>query len=76
MSKAAKALAKILSGTSDKNVSFDEAVYVLTKAGFVLDGGKGSHQVYRHANGKMIVLPKHGKKIKPIYVKLIRKLLT
>lgn len=76
MSKAEKALEKILSGKSDKNVSAQEAVYVLAKSGFVRDGGKGSHQVYRHADGRKMVLPIHGKDLKPIYVRLIRELLT
>jgi len=76
MSKAEKALAKILGGQSDKNVTFAEAVYVLEKAGFVRDGGKGSHQVYRHADGRKMVLPAHGKDIKPVYVRQIRNLLT
>ena len=64
-----------MSGLSDKNVSFAEAVYVLEKRGFILDGGKGRHQIYRHADARKIVLPKHGKDLKPIYVKLIRDLL-
>jgi predicted RNA binding protein YcfA (HicA-like mRNA interferase family) len=75
MSKAAKVLAKIMAGKSDRNVSFDEAVYVLTRCGFVQDGGKGSHQIYRHQDGRKIVLPYHGKDIKPVYIRQIRELL-
>ncbi len=75
VSKAAKLLGKIMSGLSDKNVAFDEAVYVLEHAGFVHDGGKGSHQVYRHPDGRKMVLPRHGKDMKPVYVRQIRELL-
>jgi predicted RNA binding protein YcfA (HicA-like mRNA interferase family) len=75
MSKAQKILQKILSGQSDKNIMFDEAVYVLRNAGFIYDGGKGSHQVYRNIDGRKMVLPRHGKEIKPVYVRQIRELL-
>lgn len=75
MSKAEKALQKILQGQSDKNVTFDEAVYALKKKGFVHDGGKGSHQVFRHPDGRKMVLPHHGKDMKPVYVRQIRELL-
>jgi len=64
-----------MGGKSDGNVSFDEAVYVLVRLGFVLDGGKGSHQVYRHADGRKMVLPCHGKDIKPVYIRQIREML-
>jgi|GEM_PF-1218039 len=75
MSKSEKALRKLMSGESDKNITMDEALYVLTRSGFVLDGGKGSHQVYRHPDGRKMVLPVHGKDIKPIYIRQIRKIL-
>lgn len=75
MSKAEKALAKILSGTSDKNVTMDEAIYVLERAGFKWDGGKGSHRVYRHDDGRKMTLTVHGNMIKPVYVRQIRNLL-
>lgn len=76
MSKREKLFAKILRGISDKNVTFDEAVYVLEESGFERDGGKGSHQVFRHKDGRKMVIPHHGKEIKPVYVKLIRKLIS
>lgn len=75
MSKAQKALEKILQGLSDNNVTFDEAIMVLTRVGFVYAGGKGSHQAYRHADGRKIILPRHGKDLKVVYVKQIRELL-
>ena len=76
MSKAEKALAKILSGDCDKNVTADEALYALARTGFVKDGGKGSHQVWRHPDGRKVVLPIHGKDLKPLYVRQIRTILS
>ena len=60
VSKSAKALAKIMDPAQVRNVSFDEAIAVLERSGFLWDGGKGSHQVYRHPDGRKITLPKHG----------------
>ncbi len=76
MSKKAKLLAKLKAGTSDKAFTFDEAVQLLLNAGFILDGGKGSHQVYRHKDGRRMVIPFHGKTVKPVYIREIRKLLN
>jgi len=75
MSKSEKAIAKILKGQSDHNVTFKKAVFVLQRKGFILDGGKSSHQVFRHPDGRKIVLPCHGNQLKPIYIRQIRELL-
>ncbi len=75
MSKADKALQKILRAGSEKNVTFDELTTVLSREGFVHDGSKGSHQVWRHPDGRKITLTRHGNTIKPIYVKTARQLL-
>lgn len=64
-----------MSGESDKSFTFDEVELVLLHAGFLLDGGKGSHHVYRHEDGRKMVLPRHGNTIKPIYVKKVREML-
>ena len=72
MSKSEKALAKILSGQSDHKVTFKEAVFVLQREGFILDGGKASHQVFRHPDGRKMVLPCHGNQLKSIYIRQIR----
>ena len=56
-------------------MSFEELITVLGRAGFIHDGGKGSHQVWRHPDGRKITLPRHGNTIKPIYVKTARNLL-
>ena len=75
MSKKAKLRAKLMSGTSDKGFTFAEAELLLLSAGFVRDGGEGSHHVYRHADGRKAVLVFHGKDIKPAYIRQIRNLL-
>lgn len=64
-----------MAGNQDKAFSFDEAELLLLQAGFILDGGEGSHRVYRHTDGRKMVLPFHGKNIKPAYIREIRKLL-
>jgi len=75
MSQAEKALAKLMSGQSDRNFTFAELTGILAREGFIHDGGRGSHQVWRHADGRKVVLPRHGNTIKPIYVKTVRQLL-
>jgi predicted RNA binding protein YcfA (HicA-like mRNA interferase family) len=72
MGKAERLKAKIMNPDQVHNVTFAEAVSVLERAGFVWDLGTGSHQVYRHPDGRRITLPKHGNLIKPIYVSQIR----
>ena len=64
-----------MSGTQDRAFSFGDAEQLLLQSGFVMDGGKGSHKVYRHPDGRKMVLPFHGKDIKPAYIREIRKLL-
>lgn len=75
MSKKAKLRAKLMAGTHDRAFTFDEVTQLLIHEGFILDGGKGSHCVYRHPDGRKQVLPRHGKDVKPAYIKQIRKLL-
>jgi len=69
-------LAKLLAGNNDRAFTFDETTQLLAQEGFILDGGKGSQCVYRHPDGRKVVLPRHGKEVKPAYIKLIRKLLS
>ncbi len=75
MSNAKKARKKVLTPGSELNVSFEELITVLSGDGFFRDGGKGSHQVWRHPDGRKIILPRHGNEIKPIYIKTARALL-
>ena len=39
-----------------------EAVRVLRRHGFVLIGQRGSHQKWRHANGRQVIVAQHGRK--------------
>ena len=43
-----------------------EVVKVLRKHGFALITQKGSHQKWRHANGRQVIVAVHGKKPIPI----------
>ena len=39
---------------------------MLRKHGFVLVGQRGSHQKWRHANGRQVIVAMHGNKLIPI----------
>jgi predicted RNA binding protein YcfA (HicA-like mRNA interferase family) len=43
-----------------------EVVRVLRKRGFALVSQKGSHQKWRHSNGRQVIVPLHGNKPIPI----------
>ncbi len=43
-----------------------EITRVLKKNGFELAGQKGSHQKWRHPNGRQVIVPVHGSKPIPI----------
>ncbi|MGO9245365.1 MAG: type II toxin-antitoxin system HicA family toxin [Verrucomicrobiia bacterium] len=43
-----------------------EVARVLKRNGFVLIGQKGSHQKWRHANGRQVIAAVHGNKPIPI----------
>jgi predicted RNA binding protein YcfA (HicA-like mRNA interferase family) len=43
-----------------------EVVKVLRKHGFVLIAQSGSHQKWRHANGRQVIVAMHGNKPIPI----------
>ena len=76
MGKGEKLAAKLLSGKSDKNFSFDDLCYVLERAGFHLRRGKGSHRIY-YKEGVIEIInvqPRNGK-AKPYQVKQVRDLL-
>jgi len=75
MSTAEKALAKILSGNSDKNVSFAELKNALSARGWKLDRIRGSHHSFISPTGELLTVPVHGKVIKPAYVKQAREYL-
>ena len=43
-----------------------EIVKVLRRHGFVLVGQSGSHQKWRHANGRQVIVAMHGSKLIPL----------
>lgn len=47
-----------------------EVVRVLRQHGFALAGQKGSHQKWRHSDGRQVIVPQHG--IKPIPIGTLR----
>ena len=46
--------------------SATEVVRVLRKQGFAMVSRKGSHQKWRHANGRQVIVAMHGNKSIPI----------
>ena len=46
--------------------SAKEVVKVLRRHGFVLVGQSGSHQKWRHANGRQVIVAMHGSKPIPL----------
>jgi predicted RNA binding protein YcfA (HicA-like mRNA interferase family) len=78
MSKAEKLAAKLLTGRSDKNFSFDDLCYILERAGFQLRHGSGSHRIY-HKDGVIEIInlqPRSGGEAKPYQVRQVRELLV
>jgi predicted RNA binding protein YcfA (HicA-like mRNA interferase family) len=43
-------------------LSAQDVIRVLKRNGFVLTGQKGSHQKWRHANGRQVIVAMHGSK--------------
>ncbi len=78
MSKAEKLAAKLLTGRSDRNFSFDDLCHLIEKAGFESRGGKGSHRIYAKIGIMEIinVQPRSGGEAKPYQVKQVRELLV
>ena len=69
MSKYEKLLLKILSGTSDANIHFDDLCDLLESYGFEVRI-KGSHHIFRKEGvAEKINLQKDGNKAKPYQVK-------
>ena len=75
MNRKAKLRAKLMGGTHDQGFTFADAELLLLTTGFVRGGGEGSHRVYRHADGRKMVLASHGKDVKPAYIRQLRQLL-
>ncbi|MEZ5386782.1 MAG: type II toxin-antitoxin system HicA family toxin [Prosthecobacter sp.] len=76
MSVFGKALHRLLSGSADANIDFDDLCRVLTHLGFVMRT-KGSHHIF-HREGvpEIINLQPRGSLAKPYQVKQVRDILT
>jgi hypothetical protein len=74
--KFSKILLKVLSGSSDANINFDDLCYLLEYLGFTRRV-KGSHNIFKKLGIETkINLQKDGSKAKHYQVNQIRKLLT
>lgn len=76
MSKIDKLVHRILSGGSDKNISFDEIVRILENFGFE-KRVKGSHHIFFKNNVEEIlnIQPMNDGKAKPYQVKQVREII-
>lgn len=74
MGKSEKLLRKILQGTSDTNISFEDLCRLLRRFGFE-ERTRGSHHIFVKSGIKrQIVLQPQGNKAKPYQVKQVREL--
>ena len=76
MSRPAKTLEKVLSGTSDANIAFDDLCGLLKYLGFD-ERVKGSHHIFTKEGVEEILnlQPKKGGKAKPYQVKQLREVI-
>ena len=76
MSKIDKLILKILKGTSDSNIKFDELINLLEYLGFE-KRIRGSHHIFRKEEiQKRINLQKDSNMAKPYQVKQVRKVIV
>lgn len=72
MGKYEKFLLKILSGSSDRNIDFEDLCNFLKRLGFA-EYTRGSHHMYRREGiVEKINLQREGSKAKPYQVKQVR----
>ena len=76
MSRLEKLLEKVLRGTADANLSFDELSYVLEHLGFERRV-RGSHHIFSRSDVAEILnlQPRQGGKAKPYQVKQVREVI-
>ncbi len=76
MSQHAKLLLRILRGTSDVNIGFDELCGLLIHLGFEVRA-RGSHHVFtKSAVAELINLQRDGNHAKPYQVKQVRNIIV
>ena len=72
VSRAEKTLEKVLHGTADANVKFDDLRHLLTHLGFD-ERTRGSHHIFRRSGiEEMINLQREASHAKPYQVKQVR----
>ncbi len=72
MGRYDKLVARVLRGTSDANISFDDLCQLLSHLGFD-ERVRGSHHIFRRAGiEERINLQRDGSKAKPYQVKQVR----
>ncbi|HEX8234994.1 MAG TPA: type II toxin-antitoxin system HicA family toxin [Abditibacteriaceae bacterium] len=75
MGKFEKVLRRVLSGTSDANIAFDDVRWMLQRLGFE-ERVRGSHHNFRRPGERIkINLQPHGAHCKPYQVKQVREAL-
>ena len=76
MAKAAKILERVLRGTSDANVSFNELCYLLKHLGFE-ERIRSSHHIFTRSDVEEILnlQPRDHGKAKPYQVKQVREVI-
>ena len=73
MSRHSKALARILQGTADVSVTFEELRAVLLRLGLEEHAPSGSsHYTYSHPSAREILTIPRRKPLKPVYVRKAR----
>jgi len=76
MSQHAKLLLRILRGTSDANIGFDELCGLLIHLGFEVRA-KGSHHVFTKSTvSELINLQRDGNHAKPYQIKQVRNIIV
>ena len=75
MSKFDKLLQKLLSGSADKNIEFEDLVKLLTSLNFVVRI-RGSHHIFSNTKVEEIInIQPTGSKAKPYQVKQVREII-
>jgi len=76
MGSPERTLAKLLRGTSDANITFDDLRRLLLRLGFD-ERTRGSHHVYRRTGvAQRINLQRDGKDAKPYQVRQVRRMIV
>lgn len=75
MSKLSKILLKILNGSHDKNINFDDLCYLLDKLEFIKRIKGGHHIYYKDGIEEIINIQPVGNLSKPYQVKQVRNII-